>query len=77
MQEVNTDLESSSPIPPHIARLEIELVQLNEKIEKLKAFIDNSDAYFNLSTAERVLLEVQLPIMQTYAKCLKNRLLIS
>lgn len=66
-----------TPTPPHIVRLQIELGQLTEKIEKLEVFLDNSDAYFNLTTAERVLLEVQLPAMHTYRQCLKTRLSIS
>ena len=48
-------------------RLLAELKELNEKIEKLKHFIDDSDEYIKLDVQRRELLVLQLNTMEQYA----------
>jgi hypothetical protein len=56
-------------------RVEEEIVLLDEKIFKLKNFLDDSTSAYKFLTAwNQELLQDQLKIMQRYAQILKDRL---
>lgn len=54
-------------------RLVEEQVQLEDKLSKLKSFIE-SDKFESIDDAQRALLKVQANAMSTYNQCLKERL---
>lgn len=54
-------------------RLVEEQVQLEDKLSKLKSFIE-SDKFESVDDAQRALLKVQANAMSTYNQCLKERL---
>lgn len=54
-------------------RLVEEQVQLEDKLSKLKSFIE-SDKFESIDDAQRALLKVQTNAMSTYNQCLKERL---
>lgn len=54
-------------------RLKDEMNKLDEKIDKLDTFI-MSDKFKELSQIQQVLLNVQVSAMETYWKCLAERL---
>lgn len=54
-------------------RLVEEQVQLEDKLSKLKSFIE-SDKFESIDNAQRALLKVQANAMSTYNQCLKERL---
>jgi len=56
-------------------RLSIEQTLLNDKIKKLAAFI-NSAQFDVTEERQRVLLELQLHVMNTYSKILYERIKI-
>lgn len=54
-------------------RLVEEQVQLEDKLSKLKSFIE-SDKFESIDDAQRALLKAQANAMSTYNQCLKERL---
>lgn len=54
-------------------RLDNEYTELNEKITKLKEFLDG-EAVKNIDKDQRTLLTIQLQAMKTYRTCLMIRL---
>ena len=54
-------------------RLKEEHTQLNEKVKKLKSFID-TEKFTELSDEDQSLLEIQLSIMMSYDHCLWVRI---
>lgn len=58
---------------PFKAKLIDERVQLEEKLDKLNAFL-YSDKVEEIDDAQKALLQVQSAAMNTYLQCLKERL---
>jgi crAss001_48 related protein len=58
---------------PYQERVIEEKKELDEKIEKLAAFIE-SDAFISVSTREKVRLHRQEVLMQLYSKVLADRI---
>lgn len=58
----------------YISRLKNELLELNEKITKLGAFIDSANFVEQVSKNERVMLQQQYVFMLEYDVILTNRL---
>lgn len=56
-------------------RLLDEKVSLEEKVEKLKAFLF-TEAFNQLDFHQQGLLQIQLSAMETYLKCLYERLVL-
>ena len=54
-------------------RVELELKELEERLDKLKTFV-LSESFSKLSTVQQVLLTSQVSIMTSYANCLHRRL---
>ena len=54
-------------------RVELELKELEERLEKLKAFV-LMKAFANLSNVQQMLLMSQIDIMTSYVNCLHRRL---
>lgn len=61
----------------HIERMKIEQRDLNEKIEKLNAFVETNPIFKTLSEVEQYLLKKQLLLMEEYLATLILRLLIA
>lgn len=61
-----------SNLPAFEQRLEGELVQLEDKVLKLRSFM-NTDVFLALDDAERLLLTRQLGHMESYASVLRER----
>ena len=59
-----------------IERLQIEHDELDEKITKLTAFINDSQKFNNIRIDQRVLLYHQLVAMETYRNILLERIRI-
>ena len=57
-----------------LTRLNEEKLQLEEKTNKLEAFLF-TEPFNNLDTFQQGLLQIQLSAMQTYLKCLNERLI--
>ena len=53
-------------------KFEVEIIQLQQKLETLKVFLD-SVLFQTLSKPQRSLLKIQYYSMQTYLQCLKER----
>ena len=60
-------------LKPHQQRVIDEKAELDEKVEKLGAFI-HSDAFTNVETEERARLYRQFVVMKNYAKILGERI---
>jgi len=54
-------------------RLETEKVELEEKLNKLDAFLV-SEKVKDIDDVQKALLQVQATVMNTYLQCLKERL---
>ena len=54
-------------------RVELELNELEERLNKLKTFVLNK-TFSKLSTTQQMLLMSQIDIMTSYANCLHRRL---
>lgn len=54
-------------------RLDEEKAQLNEKLEKLRAFID-SEKFQEIDPVQMTLLNIQIKAMETYSQCLLERI---
>ena len=54
-------------------RLETEKVELEEKLDKLDAFLV-SEKVNSVDDVQKALLQVQSTAMNTYLQCLKNRI---
>lgn len=65
---------SSSAMLPHQQRVVEEFAQLDERLEKLRTFIDSSPVFATLTDAERVRLRVQADYMAGYARVLTERI---
>lgn len=59
-----------------IKRIEIELVELEEKLEKLNYFIENNEIFKTLNQDHKDLLIAQRKTMKKYAHILKMRILL-
>ena len=55
-------------------RLEAETVELQDKLEKLNGFI-GSENFDKVDKNQKSLLTIQSSVMETYLKCLKERLI--
>ena len=58
----------------HQQRVVTEKVELDEKLAKLKTFIERSDVYTRLDNAEQKRLEDQASIMTEYSAILGDRI---
>ena len=58
---------------PFVERLIVEKRELDEKIEKLKAFIEGEN-FSGIDGIQQSLLKIQLPNMTAYSNCLGERL---
>ena len=63
-----------SELAPHQQRVVDEKRELDEKIEKLRAFITKSDVFQSLRSAEARLLVQQYGHMQSYSDVLTDRI---
>lgn len=54
-------------------RVELELKELEERLNKLKTFV-LSETFSKLSTTQQMLLMSQIDIMTSYVNCLHRRL---
>lgn len=54
-------------------RLEAEQVELQEKLEKLNGFV-GTEAFGKIDKEQQTLLTIQSSAMETYLKCLNERL---
>jgi hypothetical protein len=61
-------------MPPHQKRVLEEKEQLDERIEKLEGYLDDTDRVAKLSPDERELLGRQLSAMQEYSAILEERI---
>lgn len=59
---------------PHQQRVVEEKNELDEKLSKLSAFIDNSELFFKLSEEDQDLLGRQEDIMKKYSQVLRERI---
>jgi hypothetical protein len=64
-----------SHLPPFAQRLAGELVQMEDKVLRLRSFM-NTDAFLALGDAQRLLLTRQLGHMESYASVLRERELL-
>lgn len=60
--------------PPHLERVVTERNELNDKREKLAAFIDSNPVFETLPEEEKGRLQRQLEIMTDYAAILQERI---
>lgn len=58
----------------HQERVVTEKNELDEKLDKLKLFIDSSSVFSTLSTEEQNRMKNQLAAMITYSSCLADRI---
>lgn len=61
------------PLMPHEERVAVEHMTLEERISKLKAFVD-TDVFSKLPVLERILLTQQLAAMMSYEAALSARI---
>ena len=54
-------------------KLELEFQELNQKIQKLKTFLESKE-YSNLGDNQQFLLYIQHEAMRTYGSCLVSRM---
>lgn len=67
--------KSDAPqLPPHLVRVQEEKRELDDRVEKLRKFIAESDAYVGLPGWERNLLQRQLVTMAELSQLLYQRL---
>lgn len=59
---------------PHVERMINERTQLNEKIEKLDAFISGNETFSTLPEEEKYDMVLQLDAMNLYSKILAHRI---
>jgi hypothetical protein len=64
---------SSQQGPTYQSRVVTELRDLDEKIERLSAFV-NGDVFQTVEAKERTLLASQLAVMREYADILRDRI---
>lgn len=57
-------------------RLQIEHMELREKLTKLNHFLVYSNEFDKLDTVEKELLRIQSSAMLTYSNCLKARIMV-
>jgi hypothetical protein len=67
-------LETTKVLQPHQERVVTEKKELDEKIDKLKAFIMESPIFQKLPDAERGRLKHQYDVMVEYSLCLGARI---
>lgn len=70
---VDTGTQATT-LQPHQQRVVIEKSELDEKIDKLKAFIMESPIFQKLSDAERARLNHQYDVMVEYSRVLGARI---
>ncbi len=58
-----------------MSRLLDEKQQLNEKIEKLNSFLF-TEAFEKIDLHQKGLLQIQVSAMETYSKCLNERIVL-
>lgn len=61
-------------LQPHQIRVHQEKADLDEKIVKLKAFLDNVEAHKHLGSDELIRLSCQLAMMNGYSNILGERI---
>jgi hypothetical protein len=61
----------------YVDRINTEKSELEEKIEKLHAFIEGNPVFQGLPPAARDLLKEQLSIMQKYSDILRQRIFLA
>lgn len=61
---------------PHVERMVVEKVELEEKVKKLLDFV-NTPIYQELDEQTKGLLAIQGRAMQTYLECLQLRIKLS
>ena len=61
-------------IPGYVERMNVELYELTNKIEKLKAFLDDANASFDIPVYREKMMENQLDYMEKYADILVERI---
>lgn len=59
---------------PHVSRMEQELAELDERIQKLSDFLDG-DVFPHLDPQDRNLMLIQSNAMRNYQSALKQRLM--
>lgn len=61
-------------MPPHQQRVVDEKKELDEKLDKLKAFIETNPIFNNLPDDERGRLGRQFDVMEEYSRILSQRI---
>lgn len=63
-----------SKLEPHVQRMADEQGELEERLEKLSAFIESNPVFKTLSETDQYLLLAQLTAMATYSNILNLRI---
>lgn len=70
-------MSNENKVPEYIQRMQKELDELHERIEKANNFIEKNPQYSKLSDYERDMLFNQVMAMIRYAYCLNKRIAFS